>query len=121
MGVPAILGRGDHEEEGRGLAVGGIVVHPIRYGDGRQARPPHRTALGVGHGDAIADGGAALFLSGQDVPFVLLRVGEIASLILEPHQQINGLLSVDGGGMEPDTLRPQKVCDAHTLHPFRFP
>ena len=111
----AVQGGGDHEEQVAGLFVHGAVVHALGKGHGREAGVRNSVALGVRHGDARLDGGAALGLAGQDGLLVGGFVRQVAAGGLQVDQGVDGARLVGGLTAQQNALGFQQVCDAHIV------
>ena len=106
MHVGRRVGRGDLEEEARGVAVHRLEVHALGHRHRREPRRLHARALGVRRRDAVAEPRRARSLAREHVLFVLRLVREVAALFHQIRQDGDGVRLV---------LRLRAEGDALTL------
>ena len=112
--------RGDHKQELAGHAVGGAVVHAVRHGQRRERGGLHGLTLGVGDGDFHADGGGAHLLALEDALLVRLHVEQVAALLMQRNQLVNGGALVRRGCPEDNAVFFEQVSNAHKRSPLRI-
>ena len=94
MHVGCRVGRGDLEEETRGVLVHRLEIHACGHRHRRESRRLDARALGVRRRDAVAESRRARRFSCEHVLFVLRLVREIAALFHQPRQDGDGVILV---------------------------
>ena len=117
VSVAGAFRSGDHERERCRLTVGSVIVDAVRDGDGGKAGLFGGSGLGVRDGKAFADGGGALRLTFQDGSFVAGHVSQIAHLVVERNELVDGSFLVSCADAEFDGFHFEQISDSHSSLP----